>query len=90
MQSIEFQVWELGHKGRYREETKEIGSLVIDSNMTVNDIEKAIMAYDKLRLNRSRPRKVRYANDAESLATAYRLGQISKTTYYRRLRELDL
>lgn len=89
MQIIEFQVWETDHKGTRKERSKESGLLMIDSNMTVNDIEKAISAYDKLRLNRSKPRKARYAKDADSLATAYHLGRISKTTYYRRLREID-
>ena len=89
MQIIEFRVWETDRDGNHRQEPGEFGILSIESGMKTGDIEKAIMAYDRLRLNRCRPRKVRYANDEDSLATAYRLGRISKTTYYRRLRALD-
>jgi len=69
--------------------TNEKTSTLSLSNMTLKDVEKAILAYDRLRLNRSRPRRARYADDAESLETAYKIGRISKSTYYRRLKQLE-
>jgi hypothetical protein len=59
------------------------------SDMTLKDAQKAIAAYDKLRLNRGRPRRARYADNAERLETAYKIGRISKSTYYRRLKQLE-
>ena len=89
MQIIEFSVWETDHKGIRKESSKENGVVMIGSSMNVADVRKSIIAYDNLRLNRSRPRKARHCNDKESLERSYRLGNISKTTYYRRVKELD-
>ena len=58
------------------------------SAMTLEDVGKAIHAYDRLRLNRSRLRRAPYAKDADSLGGAYERGDISKSTYYRRLKQL--
>lgn len=58
------------------------------SNMTLKDVTQAIRTYDKLRLNRGQPRRARWAKDNESLKLVYGLGQISKSTYYRRLKQV--
>ena len=64
-----------------------VGSL---SCMNLEDAKKAIEIYDSMRLNRNRPRKARLAKTQDDLALAYYLKRISRSTYYRRLKELGL
>lgn len=61
-----------------------------DTEMTLDDVASAIMAYDRLRKNRSAPRRARYAKTQEDLARAFKRGLISRSTYYRRLHDLGL
>lgn len=69
--------------------TDEKASVASLSSMTLKDVVKAIEAYDRLRQNRGQSRRARWATDAASLRKAYEWGKISKTTYYRRLKQLE-
>jgi transcriptional regulator of acetoin/glycerol metabolism len=71
-------------------ETSEKTSVGSMSGMTIHDAAKAIEIYDRMRLYRNEPRKARYADSHEDLSRSFRLGRISRTTYYRRLKQLGI
>lgn len=58
--------------------------------MTIHDAVKAIETYDRMRLYRNQPRKARSADSYEDLSLSFRVGSISRSTYYRRLKILGL
>jgi len=67
---------------------KKYKMITTETEMSLEDIVKAIATYDRLRKNRSRPRRARFAETQEDLAYAYQCGKISRSTYYRKLKEL--
>lgn len=71
-------------------DTDEKGTIGTLSCMNVDDVMKAIEIYDRMRMNRNRPRKAPLAKNQNDLALAYYLKGISRSTYYRRLKELGI
>lgn len=59
-----------------------------ESDMTLEDAEKALEKYDKYRIGKNKPRRAKWARTPKQLKTAFQIGKISRSTYYRRLKDL--
>ena len=93
MRIIEFKIseWrpdEIGTPRGAIKETGLCGTATTENDFTAEQITKAIETYDKYLEHRKGPHRARWADDADSLTIAFKNGRISKSTYYRRLRQL--